>query len=83
MVIKKSYPNIITIIHILSVRVASTERANSALKHVKRSICQDRLDALLLLYIHKNISINYDSVIDLYASRYPRRMTFIDPLSED
>ena len=42
-----SYPNISTILHILSitpVTVASTERANSALKHTKRSMMgPDRL----------------------------------------
>ena len=84
----KSFPNIATILHVLSitpVTVATTERANSALKHIKtqkRSMMgQDRLNALLLLFIHKDISLNYDAVIDLYANRYPRRMSFLNPLS--
>ena len=61
----KSYPNIAAILHILSiipVTVATTERANSALKHIKtpkRSMMvQERLSALLLLYVHKDISVN-------------------------
>ena len=73
----KSYPNIMAILHILSitpVTVASTERADSALKFIKsdRSTTgQDRPNVLLLLYVHKHIVLDYEAVIDLYASRYP------------
>ena len=72
----KSYPNISTILHILSitpVTFASTERANSALKYIKTSkrlmMGPDRLNALLLLYVHRDITINHDTIVDLYASR--------------
>ena len=41
---------------------------------------QDRLNSLILLYVHKDLRKNYDAVVDLYASRYPRRMTLINPL---
>ena len=41
---------------------------------------QDRLNALLLLYVHKDIVLDYEAVIDLYASRYPRRMVLVNPL---
>ena len=83
----RSYPNVATILHILSitpVTTASTERANSALKFVKSdrrsTMSQDRLNSLILLYVHKDLRKNYDAVVDLYASRYPRRMTLINPL---
>ena len=33
---------------------------------------QQRLNALMLLYIHKDIQINYPNIIDIYANRYPR-----------
>ena len=76
-----------TILHILSitpVTVSSTERANSALKFIKSdrrsTMGQDRLNALLLLYVHKDIVLDYEAVIDLYASRYPRRMVLVNPL---
>ena len=39
---------------------------------------QDRLNSLLLLYVHKDIQLNYDAVVDLYASRYPRRMALLN-----
>ena len=86
--VPKSYPNIATILHILSitpVTSASTERANSALKFLKSdrrsTMGQERLNSLLMLYIHKDIILNYDAVIDLYASRYPRRMVLLNPFS--
>ena len=68
---------------ITPVTVASTERANSALKFIKSdrsTMGQDRLNALLLLYVHKDIVLDYEAVIDLYASRYPRRMVLVNSL---
>ena len=86
--VPKSYPNIATVLHILSitpVTTSTTERAYSALKFVKSdrrsTMSQDRLNSLILLYVHKDIPLNYDAVVDLYASRYPRRMTLLDLLS--
>ena len=83
----KSYPNISTVLHVLSVTPvtsASTERANSALKFVKSdrrlTMGQDRLNSLLLLYIHQDIKLDYDAIVDTYACRHPRRMTLINPL---
>ena len=43
---------------------------------------EERLNALLLLYIHRDISLDFDKIIDMYASRYPKRMLLINPLSE-
>lgn len=84
-----AYPNIATIFHILSitpVTVATTERANSALKHIKSpkrsKMGQDRLNALLLLFVHKDIKLDHEATIDLYATKYPRRMIFSNPLSD-
>ena len=39
------------------------------------------LNALSLVYIHQNIFLDYDKIIDIYASKYPRRMLLINPLS--
>ena len=43
---------------------------------------QNRLNVLILLYIHKDIPLNYNTIIDLYANRYRRRMNFSNPLAE-
>ena len=36
---------------------------------------EDRLNTLLLLFIHKDIALDYDAIIDDYAKRNQRRMT--------
>ena len=59
---------------------------NSALRHVKagfRSMMgEERLNVLLLVCIHRDIFLDYDKIIDVYTSKYPRRMLLINPLSE-
>ena len=55
---------------ITTVMVATTERANSAPKHIKTpnrsTMGQERLNALLLLDIHIGIfSLNHEAYIDL------------------
>ena len=42
---------------------------------------KERLNALSLVCIHRDIFFNYDKIIDIYASKYPRRMLLINPLS--
>jgi len=70
---------------IAPVTSATVERSNSSLQHlVKRgfrnTMREDRLNALLLLFIHKDIALDYDAIIDDYAKHNQRRMTFINPL---
>ena len=36
---------------------------------------EDRFNALMLLYVHKDIELNIDAIIDSYSRKYPRRMT--------
>ena len=76
-----------TVLHILAVTpvtVATTERPNSALKHIltpKRSgMTQNRFNALILLYVHKDVDLDYELIIDEYANRFPKRMLFINPV---
>ena len=40
---------------------------------------EERLNALLPVCIHRDIFVDYD----IYASKYPRRMLSINPLSEN
>ena len=44
---------------------------------------KERLNALSLVCIHIDIFLDYDKIIDIYASKYPRRMLLINPLSEN
>ena len=63
------------------------KKANSTLQHLRtdfRSMMgEERLNALSLVYIHRDIFLDYDKIIDIYASKYPRRMLLINPLSEN
>ena len=50
---------------------ATVERSNSSLHFVKSdfrgTMREDRLNALLLLFIDKDIALDYDAIIDDYA----------------
>jgi len=68
------YPNITKILHILliaSVTSCGVERANSSLRFVKSSLRstmgEDRFNALMLLYLHKDIALDIDSIVKMYA----------------
>ena len=43
---------------------------------------EGRLNALMLLYVHKDIELDYNKIIDRYAKKYPRRMRFSNPLQD-
>jgi hypothetical protein len=83
------YPNIKSILSIIltfSATSASVERTNSALRLIKSSyrstMGEDRFNALVLLFVHKDIPLHYDTIINLYAQRHPRRMLFYNPLMD-
>ena len=82
------YPNITKILHLLlltSVTSSTVERANSSLRFIKNSfrstMGEDRFNALILLYVHKDIEIDISKVVEMYARQYPRRMILFNPLS--
>ena len=33
-----------------------------------------------IVYVHKDIELNIDAIIDSYSRKYPRRMLLIDPI---
>ena len=49
------------------------KKANSALQHLRRNFCnmmgEERLNALSLVCIHRDIFLDYDKIIDIYASK--------------
>ena len=83
------FPNIYTCLHLLMiipVSTAAVERSHAGLKIVKSKLQsrmgEGRLNALMLLYLHKDILVNYERIIDIYANRFPRRMRFSNPMQE-
>jgi hypothetical protein len=41
---------------------------------------EDRFNSLLLLYVHKDIELDIDNIIDRFATKNPRKMLLINPL---
>ena len=44
---------------------------------------EEGLNALLPVCIHRDIFLDYDKIINIYASKYPKRMPLINPVSEN
>ena len=42
----------------------------------------ERVNALLLAYIHWDTFLDYDKIIDIYASKYQKSMLLINPQSK-
>ena len=40
---------------------------------------EPRLNALILMYVHRYIKLDYDKTIDFFAIKHPRRMLLILP----
>ena len=62
------------------------KKANSALQRLRTDfwsmIGEECLNDLSLVWIHWDIFPDYDKIIDMHTSKYPRRMLLINPLSE-
>ena len=64
------------------------KKPNSALQHLRLStdfwsvMREELLNALSFVCIHRDVFLEYDKVIEIYASRYPWRMLLTIPLSE-
>ena len=87
---RASFPNIYAALRLLAtipVTSCKCERAISVLRRVKtylrNTMHKDRLNALTLMSIHRNIPIDFDNVITRFARKHPRRMDFIDILDSD
>lgn len=85
------YPNITKVLYLLlltSVTSSSVERANSSLKFIKNplrsTMGEDMFNALLLLYVHKDIHIDnhINKIVDKFAVKNPRKMMLLNPLSD-
>ena len=69
------YPSVTRVLSILLTTAGtsgSVEKVNS-----------QRVNTLLFVCIHRDIFLDCDKIIDIYASKYPRRMLLINPLSKN
>lgn len=83
-------PNIAQILRLalmMLLSAATVERAHSALKEIKTikrsGTGSDRLSALILLHVHRDITLDLDGITDIYAMEHPRRMKLLNPLEGD
>ena len=57
---------------------AGVERANSVLRYAQidfqNTMSEDRFNSLLLLYVYRDIKLDYKKIVDMHVMRYPRRM---------
>ena len=52
-------------------------------EQIDRDFRYERANAFLLVCFHWDIFLDHDKIIDIYASKYPRRMLLINPVSEN
>ena len=85
-----SFPNILTAMRIfgtIPVTTCTCERSISTLRRLKTflrsTMGQKRLNALALINIHREVNIDVEKVIDLFARKHPRRMVLVDLSNSD
>ena len=78
------FPNIKKVMSILlttSATSASIERANSAVRFIKTdyrsTMSEDHLNALVFLYVHWDVKLDYNRIIQKSANKYPCRVLLI------
>ena len=84
--IGEMFPNVMRVLKILLVipaTSASVEISNSILRYIKNiyrnSVSEPRLNAVILTYVHRYINLDYDKIIDFFATMHPRRMLLMLP----
>ncbi|XP_046862828.1 52 kDa repressor of the inhibitor of the protein kinase-like [Xenia sp. Carnegie-2017] len=82
---KATFPNILTgflIFATIPVTTCTCERSVSTLRRLKtylrNSMSESRLSALAMLNVHREIPLDIDEVIDLFAKKHPRRIILRD-----
>ena len=87
---KMIFPNIYTALQIaatIPVTTCSCERSISVLRRLKtylrNSMTESRMNGLALLHVHREVSLDVDSIIDRFARQHPRRMKLLDILNSD
>ena len=78
---KDAYVNIYTMLQILitiPISSASCERSISTLRNLKtylrNTMVQDRLNGLALMHAHREMELDLEKIVDLFANLHPRRM---------
>ena len=84
---KDAYVNIYTMLQILiTIPISSCERSISALRNLKNylrnTMVQDRLNGLALMHAHREMELDLEKILDLFANLHPKRMRVENILNE-
>ena len=86
---KDACVNIYTMLQILitiPISSASCERSISTLRNLKtylrNTMVQDRLNGLALMHAHREMELDLEKIVDLFANLHPRRMRMENILNE-
>ena len=86
---KDAYLNIHTMLQILitiPISSASCERSISTLRNLKtylrNTMVQDRRNGLALMHAHREMELDLEKIVDLFANLHPRRMRMENILNE-
>ena len=84
------FSNILELIAIactLPVTSCECERSISRVGHLKtylrNTTGEERLNGLVMMYIHKDIPCDSDVIVEQFTRRHPRRLKLLDPLCDD
>ena len=85
-----TFPNIYCSLKILGtipVTTCECERSISSLRRLKTylrsTMGEERLNGLAALYVHNNIAVDLEKVIDNFARKHSRRMTMVNILDSE
>ena len=70
---------VLKILLVIPATSASVKRSNSAWRYIKKYIQEQYEWALILMYVHRYIKLDYNKTIDFFANNHPRRMHLILP----
>ena len=86
---KDAYVNIYTMLQMLitiPISSASCERSISTLRNLKtylrNTMVQDRLNGLALMHAHREMELDLEKIVDLFATLHPRGMRMENILNE-
>ena len=87
---KQASVNTYTILQLLAtipISAASCERSISTLRYLKNylrsTMGQVRLNGLALMYSHRDINLDLEKIVDLFANLHPRRMRMANILQDE
>ena len=86
---QEAFVNIFEILQILAtipISSSSCERSISSLRYLKNylrnTMSHERLNGLALMYTHRDMNLDLDRIIDLFANLHPRRMRMANILQD-